>query len=77
LAPIRPAFRFGFAALSASTTFTSDANDGVDVWSTTMSKSLACRTTSSRPVRCGGASMSLEFSTRAAGWASQVGYQND
>jgi hypothetical protein len=26
---------------------------------------------------CGGASMSLLFSTSAASWASQVGYQND
>ncbi len=26
---------------------------------------------------CGGASISLEFSTSAAGWASQVGYQKD
>ena len=35
------------------------------------------RTTASRPMRCGGASISFEPSTRAAGCASQVGYQNE
>ena len=76
-APMSPAFRLGLAAFSASMTFTSDLNDGTEVCATTRSKSFACATTSASEVLCGGASISLEFSTRAAGWASQVGYQND
>ncbi len=75
LAPMRPALRFGFASFSAWITFTSDLNEGTEVWATTRSKSFAWATTSARPVLCGGASISLEFSTNAAGWASQVGYQ--
>ena len=77
LAPIRPAMSFGLAALSASIVFTSDLNDGTEVWSTTRSKSLAWATISASLMLCGGASISFEFGTRAAGWASQVGYQND
>ena len=57
--------------------FTSEAKDGTEVCTMTRSKSLACATTSARLVLCGGASISLEFSTSAAGWASQVGYQNE
>ena len=76
-APIMPILRFGLAAFSARTVFTSDANDGVEVCSTTRSRSLTCGSTSASDSRCGGASISLEPSTIAAGWASQVGYQND
>ncbi len=77
MAPIRPAISFGFLAFSASIVFTSDLNDGTEVCSTTRSKSLAWATISGSLMSCGGASISLEFGTRAAGWASQVGYQND
>ncbi len=67
LAPIRPAFRLGLAAFSASMVFTSERNEGTEVWATTRSKSLAMATTSARLWPCGGASTSLDFSTRAAG----------
>ena len=76
-APIMPASRLGLAAFSASIVFTSDLKDGTDVWTTTWSKSFACATTSARPILCGGASISFEFSTSAAGWASQVGNQKE
>ena len=76
-APIMPIFRFGLAAFSARTVFTSEANDGVEVCSTTRSRSFASGSTSASDSRCGGASISLEPSTIAAGCASQVGYQND
>ena len=74
---MRPATSFGFAAFSASMVFTSDLKDGTDVWSTTRSKSFAWATISGSLMLWGGASISLEFGTSAAGWASQVGYQND
>ncbi len=37
LAPIRPTFSFGLASFIASITFTSDLNEGVEVWTTSMS----------------------------------------
>src|SRR5262249_30490545 len=77
LAPIRPALRLGLAALSASMVLTSDLKEGVEVCSTARSKSGACAVISESGVRCGGASISLLFSTSAAGWVSQVGYQNE
>ena len=70
-----PIFRLGLASFSASATFTSEAKDGVEVWMTHSSCSFASATTVSRPIRAGGASISLLPGTRAAGWASQVGNQ--
>jgi len=72
-----PTVSLGLASLRASTTFTSEVKDGTDVCRTTWSKSFAWATTSARLVLWGGASISFEFSTRAAGWASQVGNQKD
>ena len=72
---MKPALRFGLAAFIASMTLTSDLKDGTEVCATTRSKSFAWATTSASVVSCGGASISLEFSTSAAGCASQVGYQ--
>ena len=40
LAPIMPILRLGLAAFSARTVFTSEANDGVEVCSTTRSRSF-------------------------------------
>ena len=77
LAPIMPIFRLGLSALSASAVFTSLEKDGVDVCITTSSRLAASGAMSGNLSRCGGASMSLEPSTSAAGWASQVGYQKD
>ena len=77
LAPIMPIFKLGLSALSASAVFTSEAKEGVDVCSTTSSCFAASAAMSWNFSRCGGASMSFEPSTKAAGWASQVGYQND
>src|SRR5215475_15357581 len=77
LAPIIPILRSGLRALSASAVRTSEANDGVDVCITTSSRLTASGATSSNLRRCGGASISFEPSTRAAGCASQVGYQNE
>ena len=54
-----------------------DALGGVEVCSTTSSRSFTCGSTSASDSRCDGASISLESSTIAAGCASQVGYQND
>ena len=64
-------------ALSASAVRTSEENEGVDVCITTRSRLVASGATSSNLSRCGGASISFEPSTKAAGCASQVGYQND
>ncbi len=77
LAPTKPIFSDGLASLSACATFTSDAKDGVEVWITTMSCSRAAASTGSMPRLAGGASISRLPSTRAAGCASQVGYQNE
>ncbi len=77
LAPIRPALICGLAAFKASMVATSDLKDGTEVWATTRSKPLAMAVTSLSFCPCGGASTSLDFSTRAAGWASQVGYQKE
>ena len=77
LAPISPALSAGFASLSAAIALTSEANDGVEVCSTARSKFFASAATSASEVPCGGASISLLSGTRAAGCASQVGYQND
>jgi hypothetical protein len=75
LAPTMPIFSDGFAVLSASATFTSDANEGVLVCITTRSCALAAVSTVSSEMRAGGLSISLLSGTRAAGCASQVGYQ--
>src|SRR5262249_25554834 len=77
LAPIRPALSLGLAAFSASTHFTSLLKEGTEGWTTTRAKSLAWGTASFRPIPAGGASISLEPGTSAAGWASQVGNQNE
>ena len=77
LAPTIPIFSDGLTAFSAAATFTSEANDGVEVCSTHSSKSFACFVTASIPIRAGGASISLLPGTNAAGCASQVGNQND
>ncbi len=77
LAPTKPIFSDGFAAFSAAATFTSAPKDGVEVWITHSSCSRAARVTASRPMPAGGASISLLPGTSAAGWASQVGYQNE
>ena len=77
LAPIMPIFKPGLSALSASAVLTSEAKEGVDVCSTTSSCFAASAAMSWNFSSCGGASISFEPSTKAAGWASQVGYQND
>ena len=77
LAPIMPIFRSGFSAFMASATFTSDLKEGTEVWSTRRSFCRASGRTSASEVLCGGASISRLVSTKAAGWASQVGYQKD
>ena len=61
----------------ARTVLMSDENDGVEVCSTISSRCAISGAMSENFSRCGGASISLEPSTRAAGCASQVGYQND
>jgi hypothetical protein len=75
LAPTMPMTRFGLASFNACATFTSEPNDGVEVWITHNSCSRAAVTTGSSPSRAGGASISLLPGTRAAGCASQVGNQ--
>ena len=70
-----PIFSVGFAVFSASATFTSEAKDGVEVCITTRSWSRALASTVSSEIRAGGLSISLLPGTRAAGCASQVGYQ--
>ena len=77
LAPTRPIFRRGLASFSSWATSASLANEGVEVWITTRSDFLATSITGSMPRRAGGASISTLPSTSAAGWASQVGNQND
>ena len=74
-APIMPIDSWGFSAFSASATFTSWGNDGVLVCRTASSYSLASGLTSSSVSPSGGASINRDPGTRAAGWASQVGYQ--
>ncbi len=77
LAPIMPIFSLGLATFSASAHFTSLSNEGTEVWITTMSKSFAWSVTCFRVMPAGGASISLEPGIIAAGWASQVGNQNE
>ena len=77
LAPIMPIFKPGLSALSASAVLTSEEKEGVDVCSTTRSCFPASGAMSWNFSRWGGASMSFEPSTSAAGCASHVGYQND
>ena len=77
LAPIMPIFSAGLAAFIASAHFTSEAKEGTEVCSTARSKSFTMASTSASVCLCGGASIRRLFSTRAAGWASHVGYQND
>ena len=76
-APTNPIFSAGFASFSACATFASDANDGVEVWITTRSRPFTSARIGSSPIRAGGASISLDPGTSAAGCASQVGNQND
>ena len=76
-APTMPMRSFGLAALKASTTFTSEGKEGVEVWSTRSSTSAASGSTSSSESPRAGASMSRLPGTKAAGWASQVGYQKE
>ncbi len=76
-APTMPMSRRGFSALRASATATSPGNDGVLVCSTQRSYCRAKGRTSSRANPSGGASISREPGTSAAGWASQVGYQKE
>ena len=77
LAPMKPALRSGLTDFMASTALMSEAKDGADVCRTAKSKSRAMGATSASLRPCGGASTSLLPSTSAAGWASQVGYQNE
>ncbi len=77
LAPTKPILSAGLASFSAAATFTSEAKEGVLVCMMTRSRRLASARTGSRPRLAGGASISLLPGTRAAGWASQVGYQNE
>src|SRR5262249_8807061 len=67
----------GLISLSALTVPMSDEKDGAEVCSTTRSKSRTTSATCWNFIRCDGASISLLSSTRAAGCASQVGYQNE
>ncbi len=76
-APMSPAFKPGLTAFIASIALTSEAKEGAEVCATTRSKSRAVGASSASFRPCGGASTSLLPGTRAAGWASQVGYQND
>src|SRR5262249_42978408 len=76
-APIMPIFKSGLSALSASAVRTSTENDGVEVCITTRSRRMASGATSWNLSRWGGASISLESSTSAAGGPSQVGNQKD
>src|ERR1700722_15161937 len=75
LAPTKPTSRSGFFAFSASATFTSPVNVGELVCRIIRSCWSARVTMSSRVRPAGGASTSVLPGTRAAGWASQVGYQ--
>ena len=75
LAPTKPIFSAGLASFSAAATFTSAANEGVEVWITHSSCWRAAATTDASPIPAGGASISRLPGTSAAGWASQVGYQ--
>src|SRR3984957_2518653 len=74
-APTKPTRRSGFFPFSASATFTSPANVGELVCRIIRSCWSARVTMSSRVSPAGGASTSVLPGTRAAGWASQVGYQ--
>ncbi len=76
-APMKPILMFGLMALIISAVFTSDLNDGVEVCITTRSRFFNSGMMSANFRSCGGASINLLPSTSAAGWASQVGYQNE
>ena len=76
-APTNPTHSRGLASRSASATFTSWPNDGALVCSTARSYSRAAGSTSASERSAGGASIRREPGTSAAGWASQVGYQNE
>src|SRR5262249_59830241 len=77
LAPTNPALSAGFAALSALTASTSEANEGADVCSTARSQSRAFSAIRASLKRCGGEPINLLFSTKAAAWASEVRYQTE
>ena len=74
---MKPIFTPGLISLIISAVLASDLNDGVEVCITMRSRPLISGTMSSNDRSCGGASISFEPSTSAAGCASQVGYQNE
>ena len=74
---MKPIVQVGLIALIISAVLTSDLNDGVEVCMTMSSWLARSGLMSSKERSCGGASISFEPSTSAAGWASQVGYQNE
>src|SRR5215813_5813171 len=75
--PTKPIIIFGLISFIASAVLTSARKEGVLVWMKQSSKFFDSCSTVSRDTFAAGASMSLLFGTRAAGWASQVGYQNE
>src|ERR1700687_1015589 len=77
LAPMKPILRLGLSSFIDSAVFTSLANDGDDVCRTRSAYRRAKGAMSAKLRRCGGASISFEPGTSAAGCASQVGYQNE
>ncbi len=74
-APTNPMVVSGRPALMASATLQSLPREGVEVWMMTWSQPCACRRHSAIPIACGGQSISFAPGTKAAGWASHVGYQ--
>ena len=76
-APTMPMTSAGFSALKAWATRASARNEGVLVCITQTSYCRARGKRSSSVSPSGGASTSREPGTSAAGWASQVGYQNE
>ena len=76
-APTMPTRTPGFSCFKRSATRTSLPNEGVLVCITTWSYSRASGATWSTVRPSGGASTRRLPGTSAAGWASQVGYQNE
>src|ERR1700735_435844 len=76
-APMKPTLTFGFCSLMRRAHSTSLGSDGVLVCMITRSCPTAVFSTSSVERPWGAASTSVLPGTSAAGWASQVGYQND
>src|SRR6202162_2502565 len=77
VAHMKPILRPGFSSFIALAVFTSLKKDGDEVWRTRSSNCRAYGAISAKLSPWGGASTSLESGTRAAGWASQVGYQKE